>query len=92
MFMGSPEFALPTLRALDERYPVVGVVTQPDRPAGRGQVLSPPPVKDYTVQCQLLLYNKEAGKAIASWQCSLIKLEISYTPETSGSGKYAISR
>jgi methionyl-tRNA formyltransferase len=45
VFMGSPEFAIPTLRALDERYPIVGVVTQPDRPAGRGRVLSPPPIK-----------------------------------------------
>ena len=43
--MGSPEFALPTLRGLAEAYPVVGVVTQPDRPAGRGQALTPPPVK-----------------------------------------------
>jgi len=43
--MGSPEFALETLRALAEHYPVVGVVTQPDRPAGRGRVLTPPAVK-----------------------------------------------
>lgn len=45
VFMGSPEFALPTLRALVGCYPVVGVVTQPDRPAGRGRKLTPPPVK-----------------------------------------------
>ena len=45
IFMGSPEFALPTLRALADHYPVVGVVTQPDRPAGRGRTLTPPPVK-----------------------------------------------
>lgn len=43
--MGSPDFAVPVLRALTEHFPVVGVVTQPDRPAGRGQVLTPPPVK-----------------------------------------------
>ncbi len=43
--MGSPEFALETLRALVKHYPVVRVVTQPDRPAGRGRVLTPPPVK-----------------------------------------------
>lgn len=43
--MGSPQFALPSLRALAAHYPVVGVVTQPDRPAGRGRKLSPPPVK-----------------------------------------------
>ncbi len=43
--MGSPSFALPSLQALAERYPVVGVVTQPDRPAGRGRTLTPPAVK-----------------------------------------------
>jgi methionyl-tRNA formyltransferase len=45
VFTGSPDFALPTLRALAEYYDVVGVVTQPDRPAGRGKQLTPPPVK-----------------------------------------------
>ena len=43
--MGSPEFAVPGLRALAENYPVAGVVTQPDRPAGRGRALTSPPVK-----------------------------------------------
>ena len=36
VFMGSPDFALPALRALASAYSVVGVVTQPDREAGRG--------------------------------------------------------
>jgi len=45
VFMGSPEFAIPSLRKLAAAYPVVGVVTQPDREAGRGRVLTPPPVK-----------------------------------------------
>lgn len=47
VFMGSPDFAVPTLRALaaDGRYDLLGVVTQPDRPAGRGNKLTPPPVK-----------------------------------------------
>lgn len=45
VFMGSPEFSLPTLKALVGNYQVVGVVTQPDRPAGRGKQLKPPPVK-----------------------------------------------
>ena len=45
VFMGSPEFALPSLRALATNYEVAGVVTQPDRPAGRGKQLTPPPVK-----------------------------------------------
>ncbi|RPJ50810.1 MAG: methionyl-tRNA formyltransferase [Chloroflexi bacterium] len=45
VFMGSPEFSVPTLKRLAVEYPVVGVVTQPDRPSGRGRVLTPPPVK-----------------------------------------------
>jgi methionyl-tRNA formyltransferase len=45
VFMGSPDFALSTLRALHENYSLVGVVTQPDRVAGRGRELKPPPVK-----------------------------------------------
>lgn len=45
VFMGSPDFALPTLQALHDAFDVVGVVTQPDRPAGRGRGLRPPDVK-----------------------------------------------
>jgi methionyl-tRNA formyltransferase len=45
LFYGTPEFALPTLEALLRHHEVVGVVTQPDRPAHRGQRLTPPPVK-----------------------------------------------
>jgi methionyl-tRNA formyltransferase len=56
VFMGSPDFSVPALRALvgngsgrggsrTHPYQVVGIVTQPDRPAGRGMKLSPPPVK-----------------------------------------------
>jgi methionyl-tRNA formyltransferase len=45
-FFGTPEFAVPSLRALiASRHPVVGVVTQPDRPRGRGQRVSDSPVK-----------------------------------------------
>lgn len=43
--MGSPEFAVPSLQALLREYQVAGVVTQPDRPAGRGKRLRPPAVK-----------------------------------------------
>jgi len=48
VFMGSPDFAVPALRSLaaaGDEYVVVGVVTQPDRPAGRHMTLTPPPVK-----------------------------------------------
>ena len=43
--MGSPDFALPVLRALAGIYDVVGVITQPDRASGRGRDLKAPPVK-----------------------------------------------
>lgn len=46
LFFGTPEFALPSLKKLlSSPYEVVAVVTQPDRPAGRGQRLQAPPVK-----------------------------------------------
>jgi len=45
LFYGTPEFALPTLEALVERHTVAAVVTQPDKPAGRGRHLQAPPVK-----------------------------------------------
>jgi methionyl-tRNA formyltransferase len=45
LFLGTPEFAVPSLRALRARHAVVGVVSQPDRPRGRGRRLEPTPVK-----------------------------------------------
>lgn len=46
LFMGTPSFALPALRFLHEQnYPIIGVVTQPDRPKGRGLKEVAPPVK-----------------------------------------------
>ena len=44
VFMGSPDFAVPCLKALVRRHDVVAVVTQPDRPKGRGRAMTPPPV------------------------------------------------
>ena len=45
IFMGTPEFSLPALQALHRAFTVILVVTQPDRPSGRGLQLTPPPVK-----------------------------------------------
>ncbi|MCX7981827.1 MAG: methionyl-tRNA formyltransferase [Syntrophales bacterium] len=46
VFMGTPQFALPSLISLIEAgYPILAVVTQPDKPQGRGRKLTPPPVK-----------------------------------------------
>jgi methionyl-tRNA formyltransferase len=76
--MGSPEFALPALQALAKNYPVVGVVTQPDRPAGRGRVLTPPPVKILAQKLGLpviqprRLREPEAIEQLKSWKPDLI--------------------
>ena len=50
VFMGTPEFALPALRALIARHEVTGVVTMPDRPAGRGRALHISPVKQLALE------------------------------------------
>ncbi len=48
VFMGTPDFAIPSLQALlEEGFNLVGVVTAPDKPAGRGQQLKPTPVKQF---------------------------------------------
>jgi methionyl-tRNA formyltransferase len=49
VFFGSPDFAVPSLAALAERHEVVAVVTQPDRPAGRGAKLQAPAVKELAI-------------------------------------------
>ncbi len=51
VFMGSPDFAVPTMRALlGSPHEVVGVVTQPDKPAGRGRRWTPPPAKVFALE------------------------------------------
>jgi len=79
VFMGSPDFAVPTLLALAEGYPVVGVVTQPDRPAGRGRKLTPPPVKMLAdelclpvIQPQRLHKDPSAMDQIRKWTPDVI--------------------
>ncbi len=58
LFMGTPDFALFSLRALCEAgEDVVGVVTQPDKPKGRGYALTPPPVKVYAQERGLPVYQ-----------------------------------
>ena len=69
IFMGTPDFSVPTLAALVQAgYEVVGVVTQPDRPAGRGRRLEPSPVKSFAVQHGLSVLqpsNLKAPEAVA---------------------------
>jgi methionyl-tRNA formyltransferase len=78
VFMGSPEFAIPTLRALVENYRVIGVVTQPDRPAGRGRSLKPPPIKTLADEMGIpiiqpvRLTDSEAKSQLKRWSPDLI--------------------
>jgi methionyl-tRNA formyltransferase len=55
--MGSPEFAVPTLELLLAREEVRAVVTQPDRPRGRGRALAPPPVKEVAVRAGVPIFQ-----------------------------------
>ncbi len=57
VFMGTPQFALPSLKALIEYGEVVGVVTQPDRPKGRRRKIEAPPVKVTAESSQLPIYQ-----------------------------------
>ena len=68
IFMGTPDFAVPLLQALIDAAPqknwqIVGVVTQPDRPKGRGKKLAPPPVKVIAEQARLPVLQPETLKA-----------------------------
>ena len=78
VFMGSPDFAVPVLRLLTERYEVAGVVTQPDRPAGRGRQLRAPSVKLLAEQIGLpvmqppKLRAPEAMEQLQAWLPDLI--------------------
>jgi methionyl-tRNA formyltransferase len=73
-FAGTPEFAVPTLRALaDSPHALVGVLTQPDRPAGRGRELAGSPVKRLAQELHLPLSQPATLQApaaralLASW-------------------------
>jgi methionyl-tRNA formyltransferase len=78
VFMGSPEFAVPSLKRLAEIARLVGVVTQPDRPAGRGRVMTPPPIKILAEQMGIpviqpeKLRNSESFERLKAWQPDLI--------------------
>lgn len=60
LFMGTPDFALESLKALYEaKYNIVGVVTNPDRPKGRGMKMIASPVKEYALEKHLEVYQPE---------------------------------
>lgn len=78
VFMGTPDFAVPSLQALLETQNVVGVVTQPDRPAGRGRKLRPSPVKVAAEAAGVPIFQPEslrkpeAAAPLRDWQPDLI--------------------
>ena len=57
VFMGTPQFAVPTLESLAKEHEIVTVVSQPDRPSGRGRRLRPPPVKDAALRLALPVWQ-----------------------------------
>ena len=62
-FMGTATFALPSLNLLFEKgYPITGILTQPDRPGGRGQSLQQPPVKKRAYELHLPVYQPPSLK------------------------------
>ncbi|MCS6948420.1 MAG: methionyl-tRNA formyltransferase, partial [Steroidobacteraceae bacterium] len=78
-FAGTPEFAVAPLRAiLASRHPLVGVLTQPDRPAGRGRQVAASPVKRVALAQGVplaqpaSLRSPEDRAALASWQVDVL--------------------
>ena len=59
-FMGTPDFALPSLRELEKNFDLTAVITQPDRRAGRGRKLTPPPVKRTAQSLDVAIYQPES--------------------------------
>jgi methionyl-tRNA formyltransferase len=59
IFVGTAPLGVPTLRALSEKHRILAVFTQPDRPAGRGLMLTPPPIKTVACELGLPLYQPE---------------------------------
>jgi methionyl-tRNA formyltransferase len=62
VFMGTPDFAVPALKALEDKYGIRAVFTQPDRPKGRGKKLAPSPVKEFALSKDIKVYQPEKLK------------------------------
>jgi methionyl-tRNA formyltransferase len=78
MFLGTPQFAVPTLRRLlGSAHSVAGVITQPDRPRGRGQKITHAPVKALAVERGIPVYQPdrlkppEVADALRAWNADL---------------------
>ena len=57
LFMGTPDFAVPALNAIAKEHEVVGVITQQDKPRGRGHKMSPTPVKEAAIENNIEVYQ-----------------------------------
>lgn len=69
VFMGTPDFAVPVLRAIVENnYNVALIVTQPDRPKGRKQTLTPPPVKVEGEKLNIPIFQPDKIKNEDNWK------------------------
>ena len=75
VFAGTPEFAVPCLRAAASKGEVVAVYTQPDRPAGRGRGLTPSPVKLEAVQRGIPVHQPETFRKNPAARAELRALE-----------------
>jgi methionyl-tRNA formyltransferase len=75
IFMGSPDFAVPSLEAVHRsRHKIITVVTQPDRPKGRGQQRAATAVKEKAIELSLPLLQPETVKDPAFYQ-DIVKLQ-----------------
>ncbi|MBZ4663823.1 MAG: methionyl-tRNA formyltransferase [Caloramator sp.] len=70
VFMGTPDFAVPTLKKLIEKHEVIAIFTQPDKPKGRGQKVQYSPVKEVALEHNIPVY-----------QPSKIRKEVEYIEE-----------
>ncbi|MGH9692404.1 MAG: methionyl-tRNA formyltransferase [Candidatus Acidiferrales bacterium] len=70
IFCGTPTFALPTLRYLlvQADFQIAGVVTQPDRPRGRGREIFASPIKTAALEAGIAVYQPERIKSDEAWQ------------------------
>lgn len=77
VFMGTPDFAVPTLQALIQHHDVIGVVTQPDRPAGRNNQIKQSPVKKVALESGIPVFQPkrirkaEAIDELRQWEADI---------------------
>jgi methionyl-tRNA formyltransferase len=78
LFMGTPDFSVPTLEAVDQRHEIVAVATQPDRPRGRGRRVGSSPVKQWAarhaipVEQPVTLRDPQVQAQLASYSAEVI--------------------